>query len=45
MNKAMLIVMDGLGDRPIKELGWLTPLEAARTPNLDALAARASAAS
>ena len=40
MNKAMLIVMDGLGDRPIKELGGLTPLEAARTPNLDALAAR-----
>ncbi|MBM4294370.1 MAG: 2,3-bisphosphoglycerate-independent phosphoglycerate mutase [Deltaproteobacteria bacterium] len=40
MPKAMLIVMDGLGDRPIKELGNLTPLEAARTPNLDALAAR-----
>jgi 2,3-bisphosphoglycerate-independent phosphoglycerate mutase len=40
MNKAMLIVMDGLGDRPLKDLGWLTPLEAARTPNLDALAAR-----
>ncbi len=40
MNKAMLIVMDGLGDRPIKELGNLTPLEAAHTPNLDALAAR-----
>jgi 2,3-bisphosphoglycerate-independent phosphoglycerate mutase len=40
MNKAMLIVMDGLGDRPVKELGDLTPLEAARTPNLDALAAR-----
>src|SRR4030042_657212 len=40
MNKAMLIVMDGLGDRPIKELGNLTPLEAARTPNLDALAQR-----
>ncbi len=40
MNKAMLIVMDGLGDRPLKELGGLTPLEAARTPNLDALAAR-----
>jgi 2,3-bisphosphoglycerate-independent phosphoglycerate mutase len=39
MNKAMLIVMDGLGDRPIKELGDLTPLEAARTPNFDALAA------
>jgi 2,3-bisphosphoglycerate-independent phosphoglycerate mutase len=40
MPKAMLIVMDGLGDRPIKELGDLTPLEAAHTPNLDALAAR-----
>ncbi len=40
MNKAMLIVMDGLGDRPISELGDLTPLEAARTPHLDALAAR-----
>ncbi len=40
MNKAMLIVMDGLGDRPIKELGGLTPLEAARTPNFDALAKR-----
>lgn len=40
MNKAMLVVMDGLGDRPLKELGGLTPLEAAHTPNLDALAAR-----
>jgi 2,3-bisphosphoglycerate-independent phosphoglycerate mutase len=40
MNKVMLVVMDGLGDRPIKELGGLTPLEAARTPHLDALAAR-----
>jgi 2,3-bisphosphoglycerate-independent phosphoglycerate mutase len=33
------LVCDGLGDRPVKELGWLTPLEAARTPNLDRLAA------
>ena len=40
MNKAMLLVMDGLGDRPLKELGWLTPLEAASTPNFDALATR-----
>ena len=40
MHKAMLIVMDGLGDRPLRELGGLTPLEAAHTPNLDALAAR-----
>jgi 2,3-bisphosphoglycerate-independent phosphoglycerate mutase len=40
MHKAMLVVMDGLGDRPLKELGGLTPLEAAHTPHLDALAAR-----
>jgi 2,3-bisphosphoglycerate-independent phosphoglycerate mutase len=40
MHKAMLVVMDGLGDRPLTELGDLTPLEAAHTPNLDALAAR-----
>lgn len=40
MDKVMLIVMDGLGDRPIKELGNLTPLEKARTPNLDRLAQR-----
>ncbi len=40
MNKAILVVMDGLGDRPIPELGGLTPLEAAHTPNLDALATR-----
>ena len=29
--------MDGLGDRPIKEFDGLTPLEAAKTPNLDRL--------
>jgi 2,3-bisphosphoglycerate-independent phosphoglycerate mutase len=40
MHKAILVVMDGLGDRPVRELGGLTPLEAAHTPNLDALAAR-----
>ncbi|MBR9681975.1 MAG: hypothetical protein GOV00_04225, partial [Candidatus Altiarchaeota archaeon] len=31
----MLIVLDGLGDQPIKELGWKTPLEAAKTPVMD----------
>lgn len=40
MPKAILVVMDGLGDRPLKALGDLTPLEAARTPHLDALAER-----
>ena len=37
--RALLIIIDGLGDRPIAELGGLTPLEAAHTPNLDRLAA------
>jgi 2,3-bisphosphoglycerate-independent phosphoglycerate mutase len=34
----MLIIIDGLGDRPIKELGGRTPLEAARTPAMDRMA-------
>ena len=38
MRKLLYIVLDGLGDRPIKELGGKTPLEAASTPNMDALA-------
>ncbi|MEJ2889669.1 alkaline phosphatase family protein [Actinomycetospora aeridis] len=38
----VLVVLDGLGDRPVPELGGLTPSEAARTPVLDALAARGS---
>jgi len=36
--KILFIVIDGLGDEPIKELGGKTPLEAALTPNLDFLA-------
>ncbi len=36
--KAVLLIADGLGDRPIKELGNRTPLEAADKPNLDRLA-------
>src|ERR1051326_8406853 len=35
--KLVLVVMDGLGDLAIKQNNYLTPLEAARTPNLDAL--------
>ena len=36
----VLVVLDGLGDRPVPELGGRTPSEAADTPVLDALAAR-----
>lgn len=35
--KLALVVLDGLGDLATREQGYLTPLEAARTPNLDAL--------
>jgi 2,3-bisphosphoglycerate-independent phosphoglycerate mutase len=35
--KLALVVMDGLGDLATQEQKFLTPLEAARTPNLDAL--------
>ena len=37
-GKALLLIMDGLGDRPIARFRGKTPLEAARTPNFDALA-------
>jgi 2,3-bisphosphoglycerate-independent phosphoglycerate mutase len=36
--KLALVVLDGLGDLATKEQGFLTPLEAAVTPNLDSLA-------
>lgn len=38
MKKILLIVIDGLGDEAIPQLGGKTPLEAAKTPNLDFLA-------
>jgi 2,3-bisphosphoglycerate-independent phosphoglycerate mutase len=37
-TKLALIVLDGLGDLATKEQNYLTPLEAAHTPNLDKLA-------
>lgn len=36
--KVLFIVLDCLGDRPIAELGHFTPLQYARTPNIDKLA-------
>lgn len=36
--KILLIIIDGLGDKPISQLKNRTPLEAAETPNLDYLA-------
>ena len=38
--KGMVLVMDGMGDRPIKELNNQTPLQAAKTPNMDKMAER-----
>jgi 2,3-bisphosphoglycerate-independent phosphoglycerate mutase len=35
--KLVLLVLDGLGDLATRGQGFLTPLEAAHTPNLDAL--------
>jgi 2,3-bisphosphoglycerate-independent phosphoglycerate mutase len=35
---SLLLVIDGLPDRPVRALGGRTPLEAARTPTLDRLA-------
>lgn len=40
-SRVVMLVMDGLGGLPL-EPGGLTELEAANTPNLDALAARSS---
>ena len=33
--KAILFIADGMADRPVKELNWKTPLEAARKPSLN----------
>lgn len=36
--KAVLVIADGMADRPLKELDWKTPLEAARKPSLNQIA-------
>ena len=38
--KGILVVVDGMGDLPNKQLDEMTPLESANTPNLDFLATR-----
>jgi 2,3-bisphosphoglycerate-independent phosphoglycerate mutase len=40
VNQLLYVCLDGLGDDPIPEFGGKTPLEAAQTPTLDALAER-----
>ncbi|MFX0096998.1 MAG: 2,3-bisphosphoglycerate-independent phosphoglycerate mutase [Candidatus Hodarchaeota archaeon] len=37
-DRAVLIICDGMGDQSIRVLGEKTPLEVAKTPNLDKLA-------
>lgn len=39
-RQGLLIILDGLGDRPNPELDGMTPLESAETPNLDYLASK-----
>ncbi|HLD08542.1 MAG TPA: phosphoglycerate mutase, partial [Methylophilaceae bacterium] len=38
--KKLYIILDGLGDRPVKQLGGKTPLEAATTLHLNYLAGK-----
>ena len=38
----MLVILDGLGDRRVKKLGWKTPLEAAKKKNMDRMAKKGS---
>lgn len=36
--KAVLVIADGMADRPLEELNWKTPLEAAHKPSLNQIA-------
>jgi 2,3-bisphosphoglycerate-independent phosphoglycerate mutase len=40
VKKILYVILDGLGDEPHPDLGGKTPLEAAKTPNLDSIARR-----
>ncbi|MCD6215945.1 MAG: 2,3-bisphosphoglycerate-independent phosphoglycerate mutase [Candidatus Aenigmarchaeota archaeon] len=37
MNKIFFVVLDGIADNPLKDLGWKTPLECAKKPFLNKL--------
>ncbi|TES89860.1 MAG: hypothetical protein E3J94_05775, partial [Desulfobacteraceae bacterium] len=39
-TKYVVLIPDGMADDPLAELGGLTPLEAADTPHMDALAGK-----
>jgi len=39
-KKILFLIADGMGDYPIAELGGLTPLAKAHTPNMDEMAAK-----
>ena len=39
-SKALVLIQDGLGDRPIERFGGLTPLQAAHTPAMDRIVAQ-----
>lgn len=42
MRRVIFIILDGLGDRPITDLGYKTPLQTALKPNIDMLASEGS---
>jgi 2,3-bisphosphoglycerate-independent phosphoglycerate mutase len=42
VEKVILLIFDGLGDRPIEEFGGQTPLEYADSPNFDKLAKKSA---
>lgn len=39
-SKAILVIADGMADRPVKELGWKTPLEVANRPAMNHVATK-----
>lgn len=42
MKKILLVILDGLSDRPVPQLGDRTPLQVAKMPNFRALAQKAA---